>query len=323
MANMVPPPNSVTSVQTLFHLEKIAVTDASTIDRIKLVGTKKSIALLYSIREADSSRRSAVTIHAITPADPAKITGVRKISMLLSARISWDARSKDGDSYEIVYQEAGGAVNSLIFSSATGDTLGFTTHYPFQSFSHPHFIRSSFWKVDPAIAATVDKKKIVIFKCVSILQEPTYDYLAEGYQGIVGGEDKPWVVVKHSHSGNALLDVMPGRLSLIPSQTLTKMGAAVQELPFPDRDVYEFDAASLSDDVLVFATGKPSVLLLGSRRAHPIQLSAKERSWLSRLSSPTIYVDKTTVHIAGLMNPGSKTAAVLYGAFLITDLLKR
>lgn len=321
MENTPTPTSGSKSPQTVVTLKKIDLKETSTIDRVKLVGTRDKVVLLYSIRGAELNG-STVTIHATTLAEPEKSASVMKIRTLLPARIAWDAQSKDGDSYEFVYELAGGALNSLAFASTTGKALDITTHYPFESFFHPHFIRSSSQKGAPAIAATVDKKKIVLFKQAGTAQEPTYHELAGGDDGLVGGENEPWVVIKHGQSGQTLFDVLPGRLGLVPSRS-SKSGAAAQEIVFPDRVVYEFDAAPLADDVLVFATGKPSVLLLGSRRAHPIQLSAKERSWLGRLSSPSLYVDGMSVHIAGLLNPGAATAAVVYGSCPVADLVKR
>jgi len=321
MENTPTPASGNESPQTVVTLKKIGLKEAPTVDRVKLVGTRDSVVLLYSIRGAEL-HGSTVAIYATTPAEPERSASVMKIRTLLPARIAWDARIKDGDSYELVYEVAGGALNSLRFASATGEALDITTHYPFESFFHPHFIRSNSQNITPAVAATVDKKKIVLFKQVGTAQEPTYRDLSVGDDGIVGGENEPWVVVKHGQSGQALFDVLPGRLGLVSSRS-PKSGAAAQEIVFPDRVAYEFDAAPLADDVLVFATGKPSVLLLGSRRAHPIQLSARERSWLGRLSSPSLYVDGTLVHIAGLLNPGAATAAVLYGSCPVADLVKR
>ncbi len=325
MEKRLPSANGEASPLDGIFLDEIVMKDASAVDRIKLVGNQEAPLLLYSTRTT-SHQGSLTAIYATTPADPSKFTLVREIAMLLPSLIAWDARSTSGGAYELVYQEALGATNALAWSPPVGKPLSFTTHYPFENFFGPHFVRSRPQLPTPAIAAIVDDKKIVLFRQVSASQEPTYDVLDEADNGIVGGivggAGEPWVVIKRLKSGRVLFDSPPGSLALQYART-PNPGGGRQELVFPDRIAYEIDAAPLGDDVLVFATGKPSVLLMGSRRARPILLSAKKRTWLSQLSSPTLLVSETSLHVAALLNPGTAHAAVLYGSCAISSLGRR
>jgi hypothetical protein len=123
-----------------------------------------------------------------------------------------------------------------------------------------------------------------------------------------------WAVTKTIVGGAAVFDRPPGRLSLVRLGKLDA-GAVTSTVAFPGFLAFEFDAAPLGSDVVVFATGKPAALLVASRPARAITLGAAERRWLSNLSRPTLSTTGGRLHVAAIANPGTEDARILYGDF--------
>jgi hypothetical protein len=293
-------------------LRPVRIAGARAIDGLKLVEAAGQPTLLYSTQAETPDRRYELVIRAAPIADMTRATEVARIGRMLPTPPQWDARPV-GDRYEIVYEMAGGAVNAVLFQDGQGNTRRVSDEHPFESFTRPHFVRAGRGSTTD-VGAVADLKKVVVFPRGTI-QSAAYTALADGADGIVGGTMDRWVVAKSAMSGAALFDTLPGRL------TLSWVGATdVRRIMVPDLLVYELDAAPLANDIVVFATSKPALLIRDRRLDRPYQLAAEDRRWLLWLSQPTILVTAQSVHLAALAHPGRDEAVVLYAAMPITAL---
>jgi hypothetical protein len=296
-------------------LRPLPIDGAEAIDGLQLVETAGKLTLLYSTQTEAPSGEYELVINAAPIANPAARIEVARIGRLLPPTPQWDARPV-GDRYEIVYDEAGGAVNEIHHRDVEGNVTRLSTQHPYESFSRPHFVRSPAGTGTEDVGAVVDLKKVVVFPG-GTTTPVKYVVLADGTDGIVGTLQNRWVAAKNSMSGLTLFDTLPGRL------TLTRVGDTdgdTRSSIVPDLLVYELDAAALGSDVVVFATGKPAVLVLGARPHRPYRLGAENRSWLSQLSEPTMLITPQALHLAAIANPGSDRAIILYGSVPISAL---
>lgn len=309
----------------MFELRSLPIAGAHQIDGLKLVDASGVPKLLYSTQSsAERGGQYEMVISAVSVGDAGSPSEVATLRRLLPVPPLWDARLDEKGNYDFVLESAGGAINSILFTDGRGQSYPLGPTQSFESFTRPHFVRGDPGTVVPDIGATADERKVVVFPQFDGNREGPHVALADGEDGIVIGSIDRMVVAKSPVSGPAAYDVPPGQLSLIRLDAVEgtangPQGAASK--PFPDRVVYEFDAASGRGEVFVFATAKPSVLLLGSRPARAIQLAASDRRWLNALSLPTISVSETHVHIAAVANRGAKNAVVLYGALAIDSVL--
>jgi hypothetical protein len=139
---------------------------------------------------------------------------------------------------------------------------------------------------------------------------------------VVGEAMGIWCVTKAKIGGVAAYNEMPGRLALSRRSGLDA-AAPNSTTSFPGTIAFEFDAVAIAEEIVIFATGKPAVLLLASRPARPVMLAAKNRQWLSHLSRPTASSSGGRLHIAAIANPRSDDAQVLYGDFAVDALASR
>ncbi len=299
--------------QTL-TLRPLCIDGARAIDGLKLVETAGQPTMLYSTQAETQDRRYELVIRAAPIADLTRATEVARIGRMLPPPPQWDAQPV-GDRYEIVYEMAGGAVNAILFQDTQGNTRRVSGEHPFESFTRPHFVRvSTNGAAVSNVGAVADLKKVVVFPR-GTKQPVKYAAVADGVDGIVGGTTDHWVVAKRVMSGATLYDTLPGRLTLSRVGDTDTHGATV-----PDLLAFELDAAPLANDVVVFATSKPALLLVGRRPDRPFRLAAQDRSWLLALARPTILVTAQSVHVAAIVNPGGEQAVLLYGSVPIGAL---
>lgn len=287
-------------------LERLAVDEARIVDRVQLVDGPGGPTLLYSTQREVDDASPALVIKAAPLADASRAREIARIARLLPAPADWDARPV-GDRYEILYEQAGGAVSAIFVHDADGKATRVSVEHPFESFTRPHFVRAA---VDGRadVAAVADLKKIVVFPG-GLAQPVKYVALADGADGVAGQATDRWVAAKTTLSGAQLFGTLPGRLTLFHIGSGDTRRTAV-----PDLLAYELDAATLGDDILVFATGRPAVLLLGQRAHRPLRLAAEPRQWLSQLSRPALLVTSQAVHAAAIANAGTEQAAIVYGS---------
>jgi hypothetical protein len=295
-----------------FMMRPLRIAAAPAIDALKLVEKAGQPTLLYSTRTAPDGGPYELVIHAAPVADATRTSEVARISEMLPPP-SWDARPV-GDRYELLWESAGGAIGAIVFQDTQGDTKQVSVAHPFESFSRPHFVRGWTNAGTPDVGAVSNLQKVVVFPG-GTTQPVKYVALAEGVDGVVGGTTERWVAAKSDMSGDPLFGRLPGRL------TLSRVGGAgTRSATVPDFLAYELDAAPLGSDVVVFATSKPALLIVSRRPERPYRLGAEDRSWLLRLSGPTILVTAQAVHIAALVSRGSDQAFVLYGTVPIGAL---
>jgi hypothetical protein len=280
--------------------------EASAIDGLQLVDTPDGPMLLYSTQSEQDGRSYALVIRALTIGDAPRSVEVARIPRLLPVPPQWDARPA-GAGWEVVYEVAGGAVNWIERRDAQGNVTNVSAEYPIESFTRPHFVKTG--GASPDIGAVVDLQRVVVFPG-GARQAVKYVVLAEGADGLVGGATERWVVSKNMMSGIALFDAPAGRLTISRGAG----GAAGRSLMVPDLIVHEIAADDLGGDVLVFATGRPAVLIAGRRPDRPYAVAAENRSWLLQLSRPTLLVTADRVHVAAVANPLTGQAQVVYGS---------
>jgi len=306
-----------------FVLQSLPIREATRVDGLKLIETARGSKLLYSVQVCRSPRRGLddceMKIQAVELSAPSTVAPVVSLPRPLPPPPRWDARATEGG-YEFLYEEAGGALYRLLLRKPSGETGSPSAADPFQSFARPRFLRGDSNSL-AAASATVDDKALVVFPDASANPPTHYIRISESPDGVVGKAAGWWLVTKATMAGAASFNELPGRLSLLRLSRLDPK-AVVSSIAFPGLLAYEFDAAGLGDDVAIFATGKPAVLLLASRATKPIALVAGERRWLSKLSRPTLSVAAGRVHVAAIANPGTDDARILYGDFAI-DTLRR
>lgn len=295
-----------------FMLRPLPIADAPAIDAIKLVERQGQITLLYSTQDRSRPYQYQLVIHAAPVADITRTSEVARIARMLPVTPRWDAQPA-GDGYEIVYEVAGGAINDIDVQDAQGNSTTVSTEHSHESFTRPHFVRQGGDGGTSDVGAVADRKRVVVFPG-GTKAAVKYTSLADGDDGIVGGTLDRWVAAKNIMSGATLFNAPPGRLTL----SLSGSVAAV----VPDLLVYEFDAAALANDVVVFATSKPALLILGRRPERPLRLAAEDRASLSQLSRPTVLVASQRVHLAAIVRPRSDQAVILYGAVPVGALLQ-
>jgi hypothetical protein len=296
-----------------FRLRVLPIAAAPAIDRLKLVEASGQVTLLYSTQERGEPSPYELVIHAAPIADVARVSEVARIPRMLGVAPQWDALPV-GDRYEILYEVAGGAINDIHFQDAQGNTTRVSLEHSHESFTRPHFVRQSADAGTADVGAVADRKKVVVFPG-GTKQTVKYVALTDGDDGVVGRATEHWVAAKNLMSGDTLFNTLPGRLTLsfvVP--------AAVRSTSVPDLLVYEFDAAAIANDVLVFATSKPALLILASRPHRPFRLSTEIQRSLSQLSRPTVLVTSQLVHLAAIVSVRSDQAVVVYGTVPVDAL---
>jgi hypothetical protein len=296
-----------------FTLRALHVGAAPAIDGLKLVETAGQVTLLYSTQERSQPYPYELVIHAAPLTDIARASEVARIPRKLGVAPRWDALPV-GDRYEILYEVAGGAINDINLQDAQGNITQVSVKHSLESFTRPHFVRQGTGVAASDVGAVAERKRVVVFPG-GTKQEVEYVALADGDDGIVGGTTERWVAAKSLMSGDTLFNTLPGRLTLS-----SVLPAGTRSITVPDLLVYEFDAAALANDVVVFATSKPALLIHGARPHRPFRLTTEDRRWLLQLSRPTILVTAQFVHLAAIVSPRSDQAAILYGAVPIGAL---
>jgi hypothetical protein len=298
-----------------FMLRPLPIADPPAIDAIKLVERQGQITLLYSTQDRSRPYQYQLVIHAAPVADITRTSEVARIARMLPVTPRWDAQPA-GNGYEIVYEVAGGAINDIDLQDAQGNSTTVSTEHSHESFTRPHFVRRGGDAGTSDVGAVADRKRVVVFPG-GTKAAVKYTALADGDDGIVGGAQDRWVAAKNIMSGATLFNAPPGRLTLSLSGAVGTGSRVV-----PDLLVYEFDADAVANDIVVFATSKPALLILGRRPERPFRLAADNRNSLSQLSRPTVLVTSQFVHLAAVVSPRTDQAAILYGAVPVGALLQ-
>ncbi len=303
------------------RLRSLPVQGASQIDGLRLVETQAGPVLLYSTQVCRTPRRGLydceMRISAVAADQPERVTPVATLPRLLPSPPSWDARAVQGG-YEVLFEEAGGAIYSLQLRDASSQITSPSSARFLQSFTRPRFVRGMAAAQSRATIAIVDDQKLAVLPEVGA--QPIV--LVDAAEGVVGrAQHDFWAVTKTFVGGPAMYDESPGRLA-VSRWAGFDAAAGASSTAFPGFLGFEFDAAWLGNDVIVFATGKPAALLRSSQPARAIALVAEDRQWLSRLSRPTISVANGRVHVAAIVDPATEGARIVYGDFAVDVALR-
>lgn len=292
---------------------------ASEVDGLKLIEGANGPWLLVSEQQTNApgagGSRYAMQVSVAPIADPAQLKPVASLPRLLPPPPRWDARKAEHGGFEIVYEEAGGALYQLKLWDGSGPPTAPTRAHRLQSFTRPRFVRAG--GASAEISAVLDDARAVVLSPQAggswthreLAPSPSSPPVDDVVVGQRGGW---WMVAKTPVSGAALGDTRPGLLSLhrvVPSDA----AQLVTSTRFAGFLGFELDAATLpSGEVVVFATGRPPALLLASRPSRPIRLSAAEPGWLQGLSHPTLSVAADRVRLAAIAHGGTAQARIVY-----------
>lgn len=292
-------------------LMPLAIADAPRIDGLKLLESREGVLILFSIQNRPALGRVEMILQSVSVAAPARLTTVATIGQLLPALAAWDARIGEDGGIEIVFERAGGALNTLVLQTV-GRHRVVSSRHPFQSFNRPHFVRVLQGSHTADVGATVDKRSVGVFPAAAAGTAPFFLPLVAAAEGIVVGVSDRWVAAKMLLSGPVLFETPPGRLVLMrPSSSGF---TAMPSVSFVDTIAYEFDAAPVGDEIVVFATGAPALLLRSRNPALPLYLEAPDRECLSALSRPTLAVSGDRLHLAAVAFPATPRAVVVYAS---------
>jgi hypothetical protein len=327
MGDAVPgPADQSTAGGDELTLRTLPIPDPAAIDGLRLIETPAGPLLFYSVQVCRSPRRGLydcqMEIRAVAPGDPTRVIWVASLPRPLPPPPRWDVRAAVGGGYQILFDEAGGALSRILLSDAVVRPVPPGAETAFQSFASPRFVRTTSAAQANAFSATLDGKALIVFADIGAPPPLKWMQLADTPDGVVGEAMGIWWVTKAKFGGVAAYNEMPGRLFL---SRRSGLGAAadISTTSFPGTIAFEFDAVAIDAEIVIFATGKPAVLLLASRPARPVMLVAKERHWLSHLSRPTVSGSGGRLHIAAMANPHGDDAQVLYGDFAVDALASR
>jgi hypothetical protein len=261
-------------------------------------------------------------IRAVALNDLTRVSHIASLPRPLPPPPRWDVRASDGGGYQVLFDEAGGALSRILLSDTAVRPVPPGAETAFQSFACPRFVRTMSAAHAKAFSATLDGKALVVFADFGAPPPMKWLQLADTPDGVVGEAMGLWWVTKAKFGGVAAYNEMPGRLALSRRSGLDA-AAADSTTNFPGTIAFEFDAVAIDEEIVIFATGKPAVLLLASRPARPITLVAEEWPWLSHLSRPSVSGSAGRVHVAAIANPHGDDARILYGDFAVNALASR
>ena len=297
-----------------FRLRPLAIANPKKVDGLRIVERRGAPTLLFSTQASNDGQYQLV-IHAAPIASIAEVTEVARVDRLLPVPPQWDARPV-GNSFELLYEVAGGAVNAIAYQDSHGEIRRVSTEHPFETFGRPHFVGDRLTGEAPDVATIAQLQKLVVFLRGTTQQEK-YRALADGEDGVVVDLRHNLYVTKSEMSGPAMFDVLPGRLTIHVGESEDRRSTVV-----PDVLAYELDADALGSDLVVFATSKPAFVVVGRRPQRTYRLEADDAAWVLQLSRPAVLVSPDVVHVAAIANPGSDQAVILYGAIPTSALAR-
>jgi len=313
-----------------FALRVLPIAEAQRIDQLRFLDSEDAGApplLLVSMQEMltppVAGNRYALSVSALAPGNMGRLIPVAKVPRFLPPVPDWDARRSDaGGKPELVYEQPQGALYRLFVREGSGATSSADAAQPLRSFQSPRFVRGAPGSSPADVAAVLDKKELVVFTPPFREGAPPPPVLAPAYDAVVGiGPSGPWAVTRTTVHIPGDFGGLPGRLALLRFKSLAA-AAVTSTTPFAGFIAVEMDAVGLAGDVVVFATGKPSALLLASRPSQRIELAADDRAWLSALSRPAISFDGQTLRMAAIVHAGTSDAKILYGEVPASALLR-
>jgi hypothetical protein len=244
----------------------------------------KDTAFLTTSRTTSTPPLGAETTFAALPAkeggDWRSIASVRQI---VPAHPAWDAAADSGNRWQIVYEEAGGAVNALVIRALSGETRGLTGAYPMQSFSLPRFAKT-FRELSLWVTAVLDNRICV---ALPLAQAGPYTELGECAEGLLVKDGLGFVFLSKMRTpgkvrGNS---IAPGKLQA------RRFGANLQPVGEPTEalrgTIFQFDAVVAEGKLVIVATTSDGIVV-ASTSVGSLQFKTQEYRAPSALSYPTL-----------------------------------
>jgi hypothetical protein len=299
-------------------LTPLEIEDARTLSGIQLVALDRGVALITSSQYPAASGfppyRMTLRKMILAPAvsEPEVLFD---IGLLLPSPAHWEAAPNPDGQWTVVYEYNGGAVNALLMADQSGDGKTVSNRYPFSSFHHPHFIRSTGGPTGKKVLASKDKKEMVLFA-----REPDGVFgdlqaLADGVDGLLLETPQGSLLVfKALIPGSTKFDMLPGGLHVT---RLTANYGLQEVLPaLPENAVcYDFDACVHQGAVYMLAVTERGVQLFkGSLENEPLHfLSLWEIGTGDRhFTHPTIVSSGPALYGALIENEMKANARVVY-----------
>lgn len=305
-------------------LEVLPAADAPVMTALKLVNDA-GLKLVYSARHEESWGLSLI---------PAASGNGHKGAVVLDlsdvpATSSWDAAAQADRSFSVIYSVMGSAISQIAFQNsrqAPGKIVNQT--HPFQTFGSAHFVKHEERNVAlpvTAIAATDRPPRVVLFSREANGTYGDYRRLEARHPGRVQAARLiryPAGYLLFSQTGEAGA-VRPARSGnglggLLFCTRLDDSLRAVEPAsePLGDRIVFEFDADVDGKRIAIFATTAKGYLLAAFDPAQqgPAKWIVTEQPTEKPLSSPSILIVDSTIHVAAIQSAGSHDAQVVMGA---------
>jgi hypothetical protein len=227
------------------------------------------------------------TISAMRVANPSDSPDVvTTIQQMVPAQPRWDVAVSSNRKLQIVYEMIGGAINSLILRTTSGDTKPLTGAHPLQSFSLPRFAKTS--GGEPRwVTAVVDNHT-----CVALSLSGGFDLhpLDECADGLLVSASTGFVFLHKTTVPGVVRgnDIRPGRLYGTPlDHQFHPIAPPTEVVP---SIVFEFDA-DIAGNKLIIAATTPGGISVASSDLPKLRFSAEEYSAPTALVSPGIVED--------------------------------
>lgn len=307
------------------HLSVFDVGDATAIVSLKLLETIEGLKLLTSITQTDTSGFGYETIIAATPIVKAQQVVARffVITHLLPVPPNWDVAQEMDSSYAVLYENAGGAINSIILENTKQARMAVNVNHRLESFSNAHFIKRQYNDKSFTVSAISEKKHLVVFSRTPNSDFGNYKKICDCYDALIvklpGGLG---VLYKMIVPGYSRYNIMPGVLYYAKlDQNFNTVGPIVK--PLGDTAVFEFDADVVKDKIAIFATSEQNIILaIDFPSVEPFAIKAVEIEHdKTKVTQPSILITESHLYLAILASAQTQNARVLIGSSSLDKLL--
>lgn len=304
-------------------LSPFEIENVSSIISVKLIETNEGSQLCWSTAPSGKDALEHITtISSISVPDKgASISQLFAISQLLPPPPAWGIAWNSKDSYSVVFENAGGAINSLSMKNTNLPDVPVTTKYPFETFSKPRFVkRYRDAKGYLSISAISDNKHLVGFWATPKGNYETYMTMCDCEDGIIIKYQEGFVVLYKSYLPGPVRggSIPRGVLHyIIMGMDFKQIGSAIQ--PLGDTTIFEFDVDVVADNIAVFATTENGIALaIGKASADAFETVSRVEDHSSlMLTSPSILSTKSHLHIVALDSAQTDKAKILIGGLPI------
>jgi hypothetical protein len=308
-------------------LSPLNINEVDAIWGIRLVKSQNDVVLFDAVINNQENLQNYLTILSSTPLKngPQNRIPVFSIQQLLPAPPMWDVTYLEDNTNLCVIEQAGGALNRLVFVAKTGLEEPVTGLHDFESFSRPRFVKSRMPHTNIAISTISDNKNFVVFPSNQKSEKMEYTKLGNWSDGVLLRLAKGYVLIaKHTVPGAERYNILPGILEFIRLDDQLQVTHEIIK-PLGEQIIYEFDADHLLTDtgnnnIVLFATGQDNLLLKISDQAgkwlDTIQISGQFEA--VNLARPSVAVTAINeVYIATIEKMSAPDARILTGSIAV------